>query len=155
MLEIGTKAPGFTLQDQDGNQVSLDDFLGRPVVLFFYPKDNTPGCSTHAAGFGGLFPEFEAAGAVVLGISKDSVASHKKFHDKLQLPYRLLSDPDHSVLEAYGAWQLMKRYGREYMGTKRSGVLIDEKGYVAFAEGNAKPADNPPQMLEALSSLKN
>ncbi len=151
MLEQGAKAPEFTLQDQDGNWVSLKAFLGRPVILFFYPKDNTPGCSAHAAGFGEMFPQFEEKGAVVLGISKDSVASHKKFHERLHLPYPILSDPEHSVLEAYGAWQLMKRYGREYMGTKRSSVLIDAKGNVAGVDGNARPADNPARMLEALS----
>ena len=153
MLEIGAKAPDFTLQDQDGNDVSLKDFLGRPVIIFFYPKDNTPGCSAHAAGFGELFPQFDAKGAVVLGISKDGVASHRKFHEKLRLPYRLLSDPEHVVLEAYGAWQMMKRYGREYMGTKRSAVLIDAQGNVAITVGNAKPADNPAQMLEVLCRI--
>ena len=129
MLEVGTVAPDFTLPDQDGNQVSLKSFRGQKVVLYFYPKDNTPGCTKQACNFGELFPQFREKGAVVLGVSKDSVASHKKFQEKYNLPFTLLSDTELKVLQAY---------------------LIDEKGVIVKAFGKVKAAENPQQMLEVL-----
>ena len=110
MIEIGMKAPEFTLQDQDGKEHSLSEYRGKKVILYFYPKDNTPGCTKQACNFGELYPQFQEKGAVVLGVSKDSVASHKKFQEKFQLPFTLLSDPDHKVIEEYGVWQEKKNY---------------------------------------------
>ena len=141
MLEVGTKAPDFTLPDQDGNMVSLQSFKGQKVVLYFYPKDNTPGCTKQACNFGELFPQFREKGAVVLGVSKDSVASHKKFQEKYNLPFTLLSDTELKVLQAYG---------KKTMGVVRSTYLIDEKGVIVKAFGKVKAAENPQQMLEVL-----
>ena len=150
MLEIGTKAPAFTLPDQDGKMVSLKDFKGQKVVLYFYPKDNTPGCTKQACNFGELLPQFREKGAVVIGVSKDSVASHKKFQEKFGLPFTLLSDPDLHVIEAYGVWQEKNMYGKKTMGVVRSTYLIDEKGIIVKAFGKVKAAENPQQMLGAL-----
>ena len=150
MLEIGTKAPAFTLPDQDGSMVSLKDFKGQKVVLYFYPKDNTPGCTKQACNFGELFPQFREKGAVVIGVSKDSVASHKKFQEKFGLPFTLLSDPELKAIQAYDVWKEKNMYGKKTMGVVRSTYLIDEKGIIVKAFGKVKAAENPKQMLDAL-----
>ena len=124
LLEVGTKAPAFTLPDQDGKMVSLKDFKGQKVVLYFYPKDNTPGCTKQACNFGELLPQFREKGAVVIGVSKDSVASHKKFQEKFGLPFTLLSDPELKAIQAYGVWQEKNMYGKKTMGVVRSTYLI-------------------------------
>ena len=130
MLEVGMKAPDFTLQDKHGNLVSLSDFHGRKVVLYFYPKDNTPGCTREAIAFAAAYEGFKARDVVVIGISKDSVASHLKFAQKYDLPFVLLSDPDHAVIEQYGVWQEKKLYGKVSMGVVRSTYLINEEGII-------------------------
>ena len=150
LLEVGTKAPAFTLPDQDGKMVSLKDFKGQKVVLYFYPKDNTPGCTKQACNFGELLPQFREKGAVVVGVSKDSVASHKKFQEKFGLPFTLLSDPELKAIQAYGVWQEKNMYGKKTMGVVRSTYLIDEKGVIVKAFGKVKAAENPQQMLEVL-----
>ncbi len=150
MLEIGTKAPEFTLLDQNGESRSLSDYRGQKVILYFYPKDNTPGCTKQACSFGDLMPQFREKGAVILGVSKDSVASHKKFEEKYGLPFTLLSDPERTVIEAYDVWKEKKNYGKVTMGVVRSTYLIDEEGVIVKAFGNVKAADNPAQMLGQL-----
>ena len=150
MLEIGTKAPVFTLPDQDGKMVSLKDFMGQKVVLYFYPKDNTPGCTKQACNFGELLPLFREKGAVVIGVSKDSVASHKKFQEKFGLPFTLLSDPELQVIQAYDVWQEKNMYGKKTMGVVRTTYLIDEKGVIVKAFGKVKATENPQQMLDEL-----
>ncbi len=147
MLEIGTKAPDFELQDQNGKVHRLSDYIGKKVILYFYPKDNTSGCTKQACGFSERYPQFREKGAVVLGVSKDSVASHKKFEQNHNLSFTLLSDPELKVIKAYGVWQEKKLYGKTSMGVVRSTYLIDENGIVAKAIGNVKAADNPEQML--------
>ena len=151
MLEVGVKAPDFTLPDQNGNMHSLSDYRGKKVILYFYPKDNTPGCTKQACGFAERYPQFIEKGAVVLGISKDSVASHKKFEEKYGLPFTLLSDPELKVIQAYDVWQEKKNYGKTYMGVVRTTYLIDEEGKIAKAFDKVKAADNPEQMLGELS----
>ena len=151
MLEVGTKAPNFTLPDQNGEMHSLEDYTGQKVILYFYPKDNTAGCTKQACGFAERYPQIQEKGAVVLGVSKDSVKSHKNFEEKYNLPFTLLSDPEHKVLEMYGAWGEKKNYGKVSMGTIRTTYLIDEEGTIIKAMGKVKAADNPAQMLEALS----
>ena len=151
MLEVGTKAPDFTLPDQNGNVHSLSDYRGKKVVLYFYPKDNTPGCTKQACGFAERYPQFTEKGAVILGISKDSVASHKKFEEKYGLPFTLLADPDLVVIQAYDVWQEKKNYGKVSMGVVRTTYLIDEEGKIAKAFDKVKAADNPEQMLGELS----
>ena len=150
MLEIGTKAPDFTLPDQNGNMHSLSEYRGKKVILYFYPKDNTPGCTKQACGFAERFPQFTEKGAVVLGISKDSVASHKKFEEKYDLPFTLLADPELVAIQAYDVWQEKKNYGKTYMGVVRSTYLIDENGKIVKAFDKVKAADNPEQMLGEL-----
>lgn len=150
MLQIGTKAPDFTLPDQHGTPRSLSDYRGQKVILYFYPKDMTAGCTKQACAFGELYPQFREKGAVVLGISKDSVASHKKFEEKYGLPFALLSDPEHAVIEAYDVWKEKKNYGKVYLGIVRSTYLIDEEGVIAKAFGNVKAAENPEKMLKEL-----
>ena len=150
LLEVGTKAPAFILPDQDGKMVSLKDFKGQKVVLYFYPKDNTPGCTKQACNFGELLPQFREKGAAVIGVSKDSVASHKKFQEKFGLPFTLLSDTELKVIQAYGVWQEKNMYGKKTMGVVRSTYLIDEKGVIVKAFGKVKAAENPQQMLEVL-----
>ncbi len=147
MLEVGTMAPDFALPDQNGTIRRLLDFRGQKVVLYFYPKDMTAGCTKQACGFGELYPQFREKGAVVLGISKDTVASHKKFAEKYNLPFLLLSDPERTVIEAYGVWQEKKLYGRTTMGVVRTTYLIDEAGIIRKAMGKVKAADNPGEML--------
>ena len=151
MLQIGTKAPNFTLSDKDGNAVSLSDFLGKRVVLYFYPKDNTPGCTRQACAFAGAYKEFEARGVVVIGISRDSVASHQKFAQKYELPFILLSDPDRQAIEAYGVWQEKKNYGKVSMGVVRSTYLIDAEGKIEAVMPKVKPDTNATEILEMLS----
>ena len=150
MLEIGTKAPEFTLPDQNGDMRSLKDFRGKKVVLYFYPKDMTAGCSKQACGFAELYPHFTEKGAVVLGVSKDSVASHKKFEEKFGLPFTLLSDTEKEVIQAYDVWKEKKNYGKVTMGVVRSTYLIDEEGTIIKAFGNVKAAENPGKMLEEI-----
>lgn len=152
MLEIGTKAPDFTLPDQDGNPVSLHDFLGKKVVLYFYPRDNTAGCTKQACAFAEKHPNFQALDAVVIGISKDTVASHRKFADKYSLPFLLLADPELGVLQRYGVWQEKKLYGKVSMGVVRSTYLIDEEGIIRVALPKVKPDANAQQMLELLGN---
>ena len=150
MLEIGTKAPDFTLPDQNGVNRSLSDYRGRKVVLYFYPKDMTSGCTKQACGFAELYPQFVERGAVVVGVSKDGVASHKKFEEKNGLPFILLSDPDKTVIQLYDVWKEKKNYGKTSMGVVRSSYLIDEDGVIVKAFGAVKAADNPAQMLGEL-----
>ena len=150
MLEVGTKAPDFTLPDQNGNMHSLSEYRGKKVILYFYPKDNTPGCTKQACGFAERYPQFIEKGAVVLGISKDSVASHKKFEEKYGLPFTILSDPELVAIQAYDVWQEKKNYGKTYMGVVRTTYLIDEEGKIAKAFDKVKAVDNPEQMLGEL-----
>lgn len=150
MLEIGSKAPDFTLQDQDGVEHKLSDYLGKRVILYFYPKDNTAGCTKQACGFSNLYPQIQEKGAVVLGISKDSVASHKKFQQKFNLRFTLLSNTDLDVIQLYDVWKEKKMYGKVSMGVVRTTYLIDENGIIIQAIGKVKAADNPNQMLEML-----
>ena len=152
MLEIGTKAPDFTLPDQDGNPVSLHDFLGKKVVLYFYPRDNTAGCTKQACAFAEKHPDFQALDAVVIGISKDTVASHRKFADKYSLPFLLLADPELGVLQSYGVWQEKKLYGKVSMGVVLPTHLIDEEGVIRAALPKVKPDANAQQMLELLGN---
>ena len=147
MLEIGTKAPDFELPDQNGNVHKLSYYKGKKVILYFYPKDNTSGCTKQACGFSDRNPQFREKGAVVLGVSKDSVASHKKFEQNYNLSFTLLSDPELDVIKAYGVWQEKKNYGKVTMGVVRTTYLIDENGIVARAMGGVKAAENPEQML--------
>lgn len=150
MLEVGTRAPMFTLPDQNGVNHSLADYAGKKVILYFYPKDNTAGCTAQACGFAELYPHFREKGAVILGVSKDSVASHKRFEEKYGLPFTLLSDPELSVIKAYGVWQEKKLYGKVSMGVVRTTYLIDEQGMIVKALSKVKAAENPAQMLNAL-----
>ena len=152
MLDVGTKAPDFTLPDKDGNAVSLHDFAGRKVILYFYPKDDTPGCTKQACGFAALYPEFEEAGAVVIGISKDSAASHQKFVTKYDLPFVLLADPELDVIKAYDVWVEKSMFGKKYMGTERSTYVIDESGVIVKAFQKVRPADNPKKMLKEVKA---
>ena len=151
MLEIGMKAPDFVLPDKEGKQVHLSDFLGKKVVLYFYPKDNTPGCSKQAAAFAELFGEIQAKNAVVIGVSKDSIASHQKFAAKYNLPFILLSDPELTVLQAYEVWQEKKLYGKVSMGVVRSTYIINEDGYVEQAMYKVKADSNPADVLAYLN----
>ena len=150
MLNVGDKAPNFTLNDKDGKMVSLRDFLGKKIVLYFYPKDNTPGCTRQACAFAGLYQEFEKRGVVVIGISKDSVASHQKFADKYNLPFVLLSDPERVAIEAYGVWQEKKLYGKTSMGVARTTFIIDENGIVEKVMNKVKPDTNAMEILSEL-----
>ena len=150
MLETGTKAPDFTLPDQNGEMHSLSDYLGKKVILYFYPKDNTSGCTKQACGFADRYPQFKEKGAVILGVSKDSVASHKKFETNYGLPFTLLSDTELDVIKAYDVWKEKKNYGKVSMGVVRTTYLIDEKGYIVKAMDKVKAADNPKDMLEAI-----
>ncbi len=150
MLEKGTKAPDFTLFDKEGNEVFLSDFFGKKIVLYFYPKDNTPGCTRQACAFAESFEKFKELDAVVIGISKDSVSSHVKFAEKYSLPFVLLSDPEHKVIEAFGAWQEKKNYGKTYFGTVRSTFIIDENGIIEKVMPKVKPDTNAAEILEYL-----
>ena len=147
MLEIGTKAPEFELQDQNGDLHKLSDYLGKKVILYFYPKDNTPGCTKQACGFSEMYPQFVEKNAVVIGVSKDSVKSHKKFEENHNLGFTLLSDAQLDTIKAYDVWKEKKNYGKTYMGIERTTYLIDEKGIIIKSFGKVKAADNPSQML--------
>ncbi|WP_036611475.1 thioredoxin-dependent thiol peroxidase [Oribacterium sp. P6A1] len=150
MLEIGTKAPEFTLPDQNGEMRSLSDYRGQKVILYFYPKDMTSGCTKQACAFSELYPQFREKGAVVLGVSKDSVASHKKFEEKYGLPFTLLSDTELKVIQAYDVWKEKKNYGKTYMGIVRSTYLINEEGIIEKTFDKVKAAENPMQMFKVL-----
>lgn len=150
MLAIGTKAPEFTLPDQNGEMRSLSDYKGQKIILYFYPKDMTSGCTKQACAFSELYPQFREKGAVVLGVSKDSVASHKRFEEKYGLPFVLLSDTERTVIEAYDVWKEKKLYGKVSYGVVRTTYLIDEDGVIERAFDKVKAADNPAQMLGAL-----
>lgn len=150
MLEVGTKAPDFKLPDQNGEMHSLKDYKGKKVILYFYPKDNTSGCTKQACSFGELMPQFKEKGAVIIGVSKDSVASHKKFEEKYGLPFTLLSDEEKTVIQAYDVWKEKKNYGKVSMGVVRTTYLIDENGVIVRAFDKVKAADNPAQMLGEL-----
>lgn len=150
MLEIGSLAPEFTLPDQNGDMRSLSDYRGQKVILYFYPKDMTSGCTKQACAFGELYPQFREKGAVVLGVSKDTVASHKRFEEKHGLPFTLLSDTDKTVIQAYDVWKEKKLYGKVSMGVVRTTYLIDESGVIVKAFDKVKAADNPAQMLGEL-----
>ena len=151
MLKEGTMAPDFTLPDQNGEPHALSDYRGRKVILYFYPKDMTSGCTKQACGFAELYPQIRDKGAVVLGVSRDSVASHKKFEQAHGLPFTLLSDPDLTVIKLYEVWQEKKNYGKTTMGVVRTTYLIDEQGVIVKAVGKVKAADNPAQMLDSLA----
>lgn len=150
MLQLGMKAPDFTLKDKDGKEVSLSDFRGKKVVLYFYPKDNTPGCTRQACAFAGLYKEFEKKGAAVIGVSRDSVASHVKFAEKYDLPFILLSDPDRIAIEAYGVWQEKKMCGKVSMGVVRTTFVIDGEGNIARIMPKVKPDTNAEEILKEL-----
>jgi len=150
MLDIGRKAPDFELPDQNGKMHKLSDYKGQKVILYFYPKDNTSGCTKQACGFGDRYPQIREKGAVVLGVSKDSVDSHKRFEEKYGLPFTLLSDMDLTVIKAYDVWKEKKNYGKVSMGVVRTTYLIDEAGFIIQALDKVKAADNPQEMLEAL-----
>lgn len=147
MLSVGMKAPQFTLPDKDGNPVSLSDFIGKKVVLYFYPKDNTPGCTRQACAFAERQADFGELGAVIIGVSRDSTASHQKFAQKYNLPFLLLSDPDLQAIQAYGVWQEKKLYGKVSMGVVRSTYLIDEEGKIEKVMPKVKPDLNAAEIL--------
>lgn len=150
MLEVGMKAPEFTLNNQNGQQVSLSDFIGKKVVLYFYSKDNTSGCTKQACGFAENYPLYEEKNAVVIGISKDSVTSHKRFADKYELPFELLSDPELEVIQAYDVWKEKNMYGKKVMGVVRTTYIINEKGIIEQVFTKVKAAENPIKMLEII-----
>ena len=152
MLEVGTKAPEFTLPDKDGNSISLTDFAGKKVVLYFYPKDNTPGCTRQACAFAGAYEEFKKINTVVIGISKDSMASHQKFAEKHSLPFILLSDPELTAIQTYGVWQEKKLYGKVSMGVVRSTFVINENGMIEKVMPKVKPDTNAAEILEYLTT---
>ena len=153
MLTIGEPAPDFTLADQNGEIRTLKDFAGKKLILYFYPKDNTAGCSKQAAGYAQLAAQFKEKGACVVGISKDSAASHQRFIEKLDLPFTLLSDPERQAIEAYGVWKEKKMCGKVSMGVVRSSFIIDENGILRGIYENVKAADNPAKMLALLDTL--
>ena len=150
MLEAGNKAPDFTLQDKDGNQVSLSQFAGKNIVLYFYPRDNTPGRSRQACGYANHYPTYQEKGVVVIGISKDSVASHLRFAEKYELPFLLLSDPELQAIKAYDVWQEKKNYGKVSMGVVRTTYVIDEQGIITYVMKKVKPDTNAVEILEKL-----
>ncbi len=152
MLEFGKKAPQFTLKDQSGKSVSLKDFLGKQVILYFYPKDDTPGCTKEACNFRDDFSQIKKENAVILGVSADSEGKHKKFAEKYKLPFTLLSDENKKVLEKYGVWQEKSMYGRKYMGIVRSTFIIDEKGKLKKIFPKVKVTNHNKEVLEALKS---
>lgn len=151
MLKIGDKAPNFTLLNKEGKEISLSDFCGKRVVLYFYPKDNTPGCTRQACAFAGLYGEFEKRGVQVIGISKDSVSSHQKFAEKYNLPFVLLADPERTAIEAYGVWQEKKMCGKVSMGVVRTTFIIDENGNIEKIMDKVKPDTNAQEILNELS----
>lgn len=150
MLNIGDKAPNFTLPDKDGSPVSLSDFLGRRVVLYFYPKDNTPGCTRQACAFAGAYRGFAEKGVEVIGISRDSMASHQKFAEKYNLPFKILADTELEAIKAYGVWQEKKLYGKVSMGVVRTTFIIDAEGKIEKIMPKVKPDTNAAEILESL-----
>ena len=150
MLNIGDKAPNFTLSDKDGSPVSLSDFLGRRVVLYFYPKDNTPGCTRQACAFAGAYRGFAEKGVEVIGISRDSMASHQKFAEKYNLPFKILADTELEAIKAYGVWQEKKLYGKVSMGVVRTTFIIDAEGKIEKIMPKVKPDTNAAEILESL-----
>ena len=150
MLETGMKAPDFSLLDKDGNTVRLSDFQGKKVVLYFYPKDNTPGCTRQACAFAASYAQFKIQDVIVIGISKDSVASHQKFAQKYDLPFVLLSDPELQAIQAYGVWQEKKLYGKVSMGVVRTTYIIDEQGHIEKVMPKVKPDTNAADILSYL-----
>ncbi|MDK2979928.1 MAG: thioredoxin-dependent peroxiredoxin [Chloroflexota bacterium] len=153
VLKENTKAPEFSLVDEKGNQVSLSDYKGKPVVLYFYPKDDTPGCTTEACNFRDDYSQYEKAGAVILGVNPGSEKSHAKFASKYELPFTLLVDEDHKICEAYGVWGRKKMMGREYDGVFRTTYLIDKDGNIAKVFEGVKPATHSGEVLQALADL--
>lgn len=147
MLEVGTKAPSFELPDQNGEMHTLEEYRGKKVILYFYPKDNTSGCTKHACGFSDRYPQFLEKGAVVLGVSKDTVASHKKFEEKHGLVFTILADPERKAIEAYDVWKEKKSAGKVSMGVVRTTYLIDENGIIIRANDKVKAADDAERML--------
>ena len=150
MLEVGIKAPDFELPDQNGELHKLSDYLGKKVILYFYPKDNTPGCTKQACGFSELSPQFSEKGAIVLGVSKDSIPSHKRFEEKYGLAFTLLSDTERKVIELYDVWKEKKNYGKVSMGVVRTTYLIDENGFIIKANDKVKASDDPKNMLKEI-----
>lgn len=150
MLEAGNKAPEFELEDINGNKVKLSDFTGRKVLVYIYPKDNTPGCTAQACNYRDRYNEFVDKDIVIIGVSKDSIKSHIKFIDNHSIPFILLSDPEHKMIEDYGSWQLKKLYGKEYMGVVRSTFLIDENGEIIFANYKPKAKTDADDILKKL-----
>ncbi len=153
MLQVGEQAPDFTLPDKDGNEISLSDFYGKKVVLYFYPKDNTPGCTKQAQSFAAAFEELQTKGVIVIGISKDSTASHQKFAGKYNLPFMLLSDPELKAIMAYDVWKEKKLYGKVSMGIVRTTYIIDEKGVIKAVMPKVKPDTNGQIVLEYLEKI--
>ena len=153
MIAPGTDAPDFTLPTDTGEPLRLSALRGRPVVLYFYPKDDTPGCTTQACGIRDSFPRFESAGAVVLGVSPDDVKSHQKFRAKYDLPFTLLADTEHAVAEQYGVWKEKSMYGRTYWGVERTTFVIDAEGKVAFVFERVKPATHAADVESALATV--
>ena len=150
MLQVGMKAPNFTLLNEDGAEVSLSQYLGKKVILYFYPKDNTPGCTAQACGFASNYPQIVEKGAEIIGISKDSVASHKKFKEKYNLPFTILSDKELEVINLYDVYKEKMMYGKKVMGVVRTTYLINEEGIIVEAVDKVKAKDNPDQMLAML-----
>ena len=150
MLEKGTKAPAFSLPDENGEIRNLSDYKGKKLILYFYPRDNTPGCTKQACGFADLYPQFSEKGVEIIGISKDSVASHKKFKHKYSLPFTILSDTELKTIQAYDVWKEKKLYGKTSMGIVRTTYLIDENGVIIKAMDKVKAAENPEEMLGLL-----
>lgn len=153
MIDVGQDAPAFTLPDQDGSPVSLADFAGRTVVLYFYPKADTPGCTTQACGVRDHLPDYEGAGAVVLGLSPDPVAKVKKFHDKQSLNFTLLADEDHAVCESYGVWAEKSMYGKKFWGAQRATFIVGADGVIAHVIQKVKPATHDDEVLAALVEI--
>ena len=154
MLAIGSKAPDFTLLDKSGTLVTLSSFQGKKVVLYFYPKDNTPGCTRQACAFAGAYEDFKSRDVVVIGISKDSVASHQRFAEKYELPFILLSDPELQAIQAYDVWQEKKMYGKVSMGVVRATYVIDENGVIEKVMPKVKPDTNAAEILEYLNAAR-
>lgn len=153
MLDTGTKAIDFTLPDELGNEVHLSDFIGKKIVLYFYPKDSTPGCTKQACAFKSSYDEFKREDIVVIGISKDSSASHKKFKEKYELPFILLADTERQVIEAYDVWKEKMLYGKKYMGVMRSTYVIDEQGIIIKTFEKANPANNASDILSFIKNM--
>ena len=150
MLEIGTKAPAFSLPDQNGDMHTLEEYRGKKVILYFYPKDNTPGCTREACAFGAAHPRYEELGIPVVGISRDTVASHRKFADKYEIPFQILSDPELTAIQSYDVWQEKKLYGKVSMGVVRSTYLVDENGVIEKVWPKVKPDTNAQEILDYL-----